>query len=145
MAKEFKRILVAVDGSSDAQVAFDYAVYRAKLDDCVLDIASIVEDNDFNAFEVLSKQYMLEKREDTEKEIVQDKNIAEKDGVKDVHTFISEGDNEAGEIIVKDLIPKIKPDLLIIGAKKENKVERHFGSQASYMVKNSPISVLVVK
>ncbi|AKP67999.1 universal stress protein [Companilactobacillus ginsenosidimutans] len=145
MIEVYKRILVAVDNSYDSKVAFDYAVYRASLDDCILDIASVVEDNDFNAYEILSKQYMSEKRLSIEQTIQSYKRIAEDDGVKEVNTFITEGDDEAGEIICKNLIPVIKPDLLVVGSKSEPGVRSLFGSQASYMVKHAPISVLVVR
>lgn len=88
---------------------------------------------------------MHEKRDEIEQKISSYKKVAQADGVKEVHTYVNEGNDEAGEIIVKDLIPKIKPDLLIIGSKSKRGVGKYFGSQASYMVKHSPISVLVVK
>ena len=143
--KEYHHILVAVDDSSDAKLAFDYAILFAKKHDCVLSIASILEDNDFNVYEVLSKDYMLEKRDRIKEQVLKYKQIATDAGVKEIHTYIAEGDDEAGEIIVKRLIPEIKPDLLIVGSKSKIGMEKFLGSQASYMVKHSPISVLVVR
>lgn len=143
--QKFQHILVAVDDSSDAKLAFNYAIYRAKITDSVLDIATILEDDDFNVYEVLSKDYMDEKRDKLKQQILQYKQLATDAGVKEIHTYVAEGDDPAGEIIVKRLIPDIKPDLLIIGSKSTTGVEKYLGSQASYMVKHAPVSVLVVR
>lgn len=145
MTNKYKRILVAVDESADSKLAFDYAITRAKMDNCSLNIASILEDNDFNSYEVLSKEYMNEQRVQLGQEMSDYKRTAKNSGVKDVQTYMTEGDDEAGEIIIKQLIPEIKPDLLIIGSKSKSEVGQYFGSQASYMVRHSPISVLVVR
>lgn len=145
MTNKYKRILVAVDESADSKLAFDYAITRAKMDNCSLNIASILEDNDFNSYEVLSKEYMNEQRVQLGQEMSDYKRTARNSGVKDVQTYMTEGDDEAGEIIIKQLIPEIKPDLLIIGSKSKSEVGQYFCSQASYMVRHSPISVLVVR
>ena len=54
-------------------------------------------------------------------------------------------EGNAGEEIVKNVIPKVKPDLLIIGALSKQGIKKFFGSQAAYMAKYAPISVLVVR
>ena len=43
------------------------------------------------------------------------------------------------------MIPAVKPDLLIVGARSKQGIAKHFGSQAAYMAKYAPISVLVVR
>ena len=63
--------------------------------------------------------------------------------VKNVQLVFSEGN--AGEEIVKHIIPAVEPDLLIIGALSRTGIRKYFGSQAAYIVKYSPISVLVVR
>lgn len=145
MTKKYRKILVAVDNSDDAQLAFEYAIYRSKLADCALTIATIMEDNDFNSFEVLSKDYMEEKRHALEADLLKFKKVAEESGVRQVDTFLTENDQEAGETIVKKLIPDLKPDLLVIGSRSKKGVGKYFGSQASYMVRHAPISVVVVR
>ena len=57
--------------------------------------------------------------------------------------MIAEGD--AGETIIKKVIPQVNPDLLVIGALAKEGLEKYFGSQAAYMAKYAPISVLVVR
>ncbi|MCH4009048.1 universal stress protein [Companilactobacillus sp.] len=141
----YNKVLVAVDDSQDSKLAFNYAIQRCKRDKSELDIVSILEDKDLNSYQILSKKFLNGQRSKLLRELQQDQQTAEKQGVKTVHTYTTEGDDEAGQIIVRDIIPDVKPDLLVIGSKSQHGVEQYFGSQASYMVKHAPISVMVVK
>ncbi|MBU7554625.1 universal stress protein [Pediococcus ethanolidurans] len=141
--KRFSKILVGVDDSPDAQLAFRFAMNRAKQDNAELDIVSILEQDDINVYQALNKNYIRDKRNDLEKHLQGYRKIAEGFGIRKVETYTAEGD--AGETIVKDVIPHVKPDLLVIGSSSRSGVARYFGSQASYMAKYSPVSVLVIR
>ncbi|GAB5051833.1 universal stress protein [Pediococcus ethanolidurans] len=141
--KRFSKILVGVDDSPDAQLAFRFAMNRAKQDNAELDIVSILEQDDINVYQALNKNYIRDKRNDLEKHLQGYRKIAEDFGIRKVETYTAEGD--AGETIVKDVIPHVKPDLLVIGSSSRSGVARYFGSQASYMAKYSPVSVLVIR
>ncbi len=119
--KRFSKILVGVDDSPDAQLAFRFAMNRAKQDDSELDLVTVIEENDINIYQALDKNFITQK----------------------VQTYIAEG--EAGETIVKNVIPSVDPDLLVIGSSSKTGMAKYFGSQASYMAKHAPISVLVVR
>ncbi len=139
----FHNLLVAVDDSPDAVLAFKYAIHRAIKDEVGLTLVSVLENDDYNIYEALSKDFVHGAREDMEKRIAEYKQKAEEAGVKEVHTVVAEGD--PGETIVKEVIPHVKPDLLIIGSKSKEGIKKRFGSQAAYMAKYSPVSVLVVR
>lgn len=141
--KNIKRILVGVDDSEDAQLAFRVAMRRAIELDATLIITSILESNEMNVYQALSRDYVHGERSDLEKHIQEYKKVALEAGVKKVETVISEGN--AGEQIVKTVIPQTQPDLLVIGALSKAGIKKYFGSQAAYIVKNSPVSVLVVR
>lgn len=141
--KNIKRILVGVDDSEDAQLAFRVAMRRAIELDATLIITSILESNEMNVYQALSRDYVHGERSDLEKHIQEYKKVALEAGVKKVETVISEGN--AGEQIVKTVIPQTQPDLLIVGALSKAGIKKYFGSQAAYIVKNSPVSVLVVR
>ncbi|ETY73379.1 universal stress protein [Lactiplantibacillus fabifermentans] len=141
--KEFKHILVGVDDSDDAQLAFRYAINRAKTDGAKLTIVSILEQDNMNVYEAMNKDYVHGQRSDLEAHVLQYEKLAKDVGVQDVTTVVDEG--KPGETIVKEIIPAIKPDLLVIGSIAKHGVRRYFGSQAAYMAKYSPISVLVVR
>lgn len=139
----FKNILVAVDDSDDAILAFKYAISRAKSENAKLTIVSVLEDEEINVFESLSGQFIHGKYEDLEEHLKDYKQTAEAAGLTDVDVIASTG--EAGETIVEDVIPKVKPDLLIVGSESKKGLARHFGSQAAYMAKYSPVSVMVIR
>lgn len=143
MDVHFKNILVAVDDSSDALLAFKYAISRAKEEGAKLTIVSVLEDEEINVFQSLSGQYVHGKYEDLENHLKEYKKTAEAEGVTNVDVIASTG--EAGETIVKDVIPKVDPDLLIVGSESKKGLARHFGSQAAYMAKYAPVSVMVVR
>ncbi|KRL00596.1 universal stress protein [Liquorilactobacillus capillatus] len=141
--EDFKKILVGVDDSADALLAFRYALKRAKDDKAELVIVSVLESQEMNVFEALNKDYIHGEREDLEKHILKYQHEAQAAGVEKVSAVVAEG--EAGEAIVKDVIPHVEPDLLIIGSQSKKGLAKHFGSQAAYMAKYAPISVLVIR
>lgn len=143
MNDDFKRILVGVDDSGDALLAFNYAIKRAKISDAELVIVSVLESNEMSVYQALSKDYIHGEREELEQHILKYQKQAQDAGVKKVRSIVAEGN--AGETIVKDVIPHIEPDLLIIGSCAKKGLARRFGSQAAYMAKYSPISVLVIR
>lgn len=141
--KEFKHILVGVDDSDDAQLAFRYAINRAKSDGAKLTIVSILEQDNMNVYEAMSKDFVHGQRKDLEEHVQQYQKLARDFGVAEVNAVVDEGD--PGETIVKTVIPALKPDLLVIGSVAKHGVHKYFGSQAAYMAKHAPISVLVIR
>ena len=63
-------------------------------------------------------------------------------GIDKVSVIVNEGN--PGELIINKLIPLNKPDLLIIGSKSTSKLKA-FGSQAAYMARYAPISVMIIR
>ncbi|MFC6260125.1 universal stress protein [Levilactobacillus fujinensis] len=143
MAKTFKRILVGVDDSADALLAFDYAIHQAKRDTAELIIVSVLEHDDMNVYQALDSDYVHGERDELKEHVQRYQQQAEDAGVASVRMVIAEG--EPGETIVKSVIPHVQPDLLVIGSIAKKGVSRYFGSQAAYMAKYAPISVMVVR
>ncbi|WP_203642071.1 universal stress protein [Levilactobacillus andaensis] len=139
----FKRILVGVDDSADALLAFDYAIEQAKRDDAELVIVSVLENAAMNVYQVMNTDFVHGEYDDLVAHVQTYQEKAQAAGVEHVRTIVTEG--EPGETIVKDVIPEVHPDLLVVGSLAKKGVSRHFGSQAAYMAKYAPISVLVVR
>ncbi len=140
---KFKRILVGVDDSPDAQLAFRYAISEARLSGASLVIASVLESDNVNVFQALNEDFVHGERKDLAEHLNQYRELALRAGVKTVDTVVEEGD--PGEVIVKTIIPAVHADLLIVGSLSKTGVRKYFGSQAAYMAKYSPISVMVVR
>jgi len=141
--KKFTRILVGVDDSPDAQLAFRYAMNRAKFDGAELVICSVLESDNMNIYQALSKDYVHGQRAELQAHLQKYQDLAERFGITKVRYVIGEGD--PGETIVKNIIPDVKPDLLVVGSLSQKGVRKYFGSQAAYMAKYSPISVMIVR
>lgn len=138
-----KNILVGVDNSADAQLAFLNAVSHALDDDSLLHIVTVLESDDLNVFQVLTKDTLAEKRLKVEKQLQEYKQSALDAGVKEVHIVLAEG--EPGETIVKDVILDVKPDLVVVGSAVTKGLGKYLGSQAAYVAKYAPVSVMVVR
>lgn len=141
--QQFKNILVGVDDSADALKAFDYAIGFSKEQDATLNIISVLEEHDINVYESLNKDFIHGKRQDLVEHLKEYQQKALQAGVNQVNTVVAQGN--PGETIVKEVIPKLKPDLLIIGSLAKKGLARHMGSQAAYMAKYAPISVWVIR
>ncbi|GKT02695.1 universal stress protein [Furfurilactobacillus sp. WILCCON 0119] len=139
----FKRILVGVDDSADAQLAFKYAVRRAAKDGATLIITSILESDDMNVYQALTKDYVHGERDELIGHLKEYEAIAAAGGVHNIEMIVDEGD--PGETIVERVIPATAADLLIIGSLSKKGVRKYFGSQAAYMAKYSPISVMIIR
>ncbi|WP_119327110.1 universal stress protein [Companilactobacillus musae] len=139
----FERVLVGVDDSADAQLAFRYAMHRCIKDGSTLIITSILESNEMNVYQALTRDYVHGERAELEEHLKDYRKVAIEAGVKDVELMVAEGD--PGETIVKDVIPSSKADLLVIGSISKKGIRKYFGSQAAYMAKYSPISVMIIR
>ncbi|XIF20583.1 MAG: universal stress protein [Acetilactobacillus jinshanensis] len=143
LKKTYQRILVGVDDSDDAQLAFRYAIQYAKERHATLIITSIWESQEMNYYQALNPNFVHGSKQDVIDHLKKYRQFAEKQGVKNVKTVMGEG--HAGEQIVKKIIPATKPDLLIIGSLSVKGLRKHMGTQAGYMSKYAPISVMVVR
>ena len=139
----FNKILVGVDDSADALKDFDYAINFAKQNSAELDIISVLEEHDINVYESLDKDFIHGKYRDLAEHLTKYQRQAQKAGVSQVKTLTAKGN--PGETIVKQIIPQLQPDLLIIGSLAKKGLARHLGSQAAYMAKYAPISVWVIR
>lgn len=140
---KFKRILVGVDESKDALLALNVAIQLAKRDAAELVIVTVLENEQLSIYQTLDSDYLHGEHVELEQRLRQYRQQAMAAGVADVRMMITTG--EPGESIVKDVIPDVKPDILVIGSLAKRGLSRHFGSQAAYMAKYAPITVLVVR
>ena len=148
---EYQRILVAVDGSTGADVALKHAIEivkrnpKAKLDVLrVIDINALeyggtgiaLDGQQVYELEQVNEEYMLELNE----------KLVEKHGLdrQQVHVHLRFGNPKT--VIVNDFQPEYQNDLLIVGSTGKNFIQRMVvGSVASYVIRNAQCDVLVAK
>ena len=130
---KFSKIMVGVEESPDALKAFHYAIQKAKEEQAELVIVSILEEKEINVYQSLDKNYWQEQLAKLEKQTEKYQQEALANGIDKV------------SVIINKLIPLNKPDLLIIGSKSTSKLKSFFGSQAAYMARYAPISVMIIR
>lgn len=140
----YKTILVAVDGSSVSEKAFEAAVEQALAWKAALHAIYVVESGLFSDIPTDSKleiMYSLLEQEGTTaldkvKEIAKRKNL-------DVTSHFEQG--HAGDTIISKA-SKIGADLIVMGSHGKSNIDRILlGSVSSFVVEHSSVSVLVVR
>lgn len=146
MSQEYKHILVPVDGSKEAELAFKKSVAVAKRngDDTELQLLHVV---DTRAFQNISSfdSSMVEQVTDTAKKTLDDYvAYAKEKGVANVSYTIEYGAPKT--LIAKEVPAKMYADLIMIGATGLNAVERVvIGSVTEYVTRTAVCDVLVVR
>lgn len=144
MLQNYNKIMVAVDGSAEAELAYQKAVNVAIRNDAELLLAHVI---DTRAFQSISSfdGMLAEQATEMAKQTLSDyKKQAEEHGCKNVSTVIEYGSPKV--IIAKQLPQDHNVDLIMIGATGLNAVERLFiGSVSEYVIRNSTCDVLVVR
>ncbi|MDH6363865.1 nucleotide-binding universal stress UspA family protein [Enterococcus sp. PF1-24] len=144
MFQQYKKIMVAVDGSAEAELAFKKAVNVAKRNEAELLLAHVI---DTRAFQTVSSfdGVLAEQATEMAKQTLKDyQNEAEDHGVKSVTTAIEFGSPKP--IIAKQMPKDHEVDLIMLGATGLNAVERLFiGSVSEYVIRNAACDVLVVR
>lgn len=143
--QQYKHILVPIDGSKEAELAFEKAVAVAKRNDgAELHMVHVV---DTRAFQNISSfdTAMVEQVTETAKQTM-DKYIAKakEEGLDNVAYSIEYG---SPKVVIANDVPKdLHTDLIMIGATGLNTVERILiGSVTEYVTRTAVCDVLVVR
>lgn len=141
----YSRIMIAVDDDDfvSSRRAFDYACTVAKIYNIPLGVAMVLETGDLNIFQSLSPDVLSKRRQEISRDLNTYCDKARDFGVMDVQPFLSEGN--PGHEIVEKVIPSFKPDLLVIGSETKPRHRKTIGTQAAYITRYAPCSVIVVR
>lgn len=144
MAMTYKTIVVAVDGSKEAEWAFKKAIEIAKRNDAALILAHIIDVRALAAVEMHDRA-VIERSEQYAKELLENyQKQAVEAGVKEVNVEIEFGSPKVK--IAKDIAPKYHADLIVCGATGLNAVERLLiGSVSEHITRYAKCDVLVVR
>ncbi|ASN06412.1 universal stress protein [Virgibacillus necropolis] len=138
----YKNIVVAVDGSKEAEYAFQKSIDVAKRNKgSILNIVNIIDTHLFEAYDGSS----VEGAEQQSTELLNGyKAKAEAEGIENVKPVIEYGSPKS--IITKELSDLVNADLIICGATGVNAVQRFLiGSVSEAIVRSAKCDVLVVR
>ncbi|WEV60492.1 universal stress protein [Streptococcaceae bacterium ESL0729] len=144
MEEEYKKILVGVDGSMEADKAFQKAIASAIRNRAQLIIANVIDSRAFqglSGFEGVIAEDALKSSKEFMKKY---EDAAHKKGLKDVKSYIEFGSPRA---MLSDTIPTREGvDLIMVGSTGQSAIERLLiGSVAEYIIRHAPCDVLVVR
>ncbi|MDZ5472508.1 universal stress protein [Bacillus sp. 31A1R] len=144
MSLTYKNILVAVDGSKEAEWAFKKAIEIAKRNDAKLVLAHIIDTRTFATVEAYDRT-IAERADRFATELMENyKQKALVAGVSEVNYVVDYGSPKVR--IPKDIAQKHEVDLIICGATGLNAVERFLiGSVSEHITRYAPCDVLVVR
>ncbi len=144
MGLKYQNILVAIDGSKEADWAFKKGIEIAKRNNAKLLLVHVIDTRSFGLIEAYDT-VVGERAEALAKEMLENyKKQAEEAGLPDVYYEIDFGSPKVR--IPRELTKKHKIDLILCGATGLNVVERFFiGSVSEHIVRYAPCDVLVVR
>ncbi|WP_125768982.1 universal stress protein [Lapidilactobacillus wuchangensis] len=145
--QEYHNILVPVDGSPEAELAFDKAKRIAQTNGAHLDLLTVLDTKQFvgNYGGSLTGDAIYQISEDAQNYLENLKAAAiEKSGLKDIGIHIRFGNPKV--VIARDFPRDHHNDMIMIGATGLNAVERVLvGSVTEYVNRHAPCDVLIVR
>lgn len=142
MANHYNSIVVAVDGSKEAEYAFRKSIDVAKRNNgSILNIVNII---DTRSFETYERSIFDTVQKQSEELLNGYKGQAETEGIENVKVVIEYGSPK--NILTNELSNLVEADLIICGATGLNAVERFLiGSVSEAIVSSSTCDVLVIR
>lgn len=144
MSKQYKTILIPVDGSDASLKALDRAIELAKFYTSKLVIAHVIDVRSYS-LAIAYREPLEEYAEDNAKKILADAEQKAKDaGLTDIATLKKEGSPRS--VIAKKIAPEVNADLIVMGATGYGMVERMFvGSVSESTVRHSTCDIMIVR
>ncbi|KRM90860.1 universal stress protein [Liquorilactobacillus cacaonum] len=146
MLQQYKNILVPVDGSKEAELAFKKAVAVTKRNgkDAHLHLLHVVDTRAFQNISSYDTSMVDEVVATAKKKIEIYVDEAKEAGIENIEYSIEYGAPKT--IIAKEKPAELKTDLIMIGATGLNAVERLLlGSVTEYVTRSANCDVLVVR
>ena len=144
MFHEYSKILVPVDGSNEARLAFEKAIEVAKRNRAQVLIAHIIDTRVLQTPTGFEGNFNEEIQRQTENLFQEYRQYAQEHDFNDIDFVLEYG---SPKVYISKNIPKdFQIDLIMMGATGLNAVERLFiGSVSEYVIRNAHCDVLVVR
>lgn len=144
MFHEYSRILVPVDGSKEARLAFDKAIEVAKRNSAQVILAHVIDTRALQTPTGFEGNFNDEIQRQAENLFDEYKAYAKGHDFTNIESVLEFGSPKV--IISKNLPKDYNIDLIMMGATGLNAVERLFiGSVSEYVIRNAHCDVLVVR
>ena len=144
MLQSYKRIMVAVDGSSESELAFQKAMNVALRNQATLLLVHVIDTRAFQSVSAFDGTMAEQATELAKQTLAIYKKEAEEQGCTNITTLIEYG---APKPLIAQQLPQTHHvDLILLGATGLNAIERLLiGSVSEYVIRNASCDVLVVR
>ncbi|VUW96020.1 Putative universal stress protein [Streptococcus constellatus] len=144
MLQRYQNIMVAVDGSHEAELAFEKGVNVALRNNSRLTIAHVIDTRALQSVSTFDAEVYEELQEDAKKLMDQYAEKAKEAGVVNVVTIVEMGNPKT--LLATDIPEEQKVDLIMVGATGLNAFERLLvGSSSEYILRHAKVDLLVVR
>lgn len=143
MAYEYKRIVVAVDGSQTAEKAFRKAVEVAKLNEATLYVVHVIDTSSMRMFDMLY-QNMYDLVHEHAKVLLEGYElVAQEAGLQAIEKVVIKGTPKS--VLTKQLGDIADADLIVCGKTGVGEIEEFLiGSTTEAIVRHAKCDVLIV-
>lgn len=144
MSYQYEKILVAIDGSAESELAFEKAVNAAKRNDAALLLTHVIDTRALQSVATFDAT-VYEKLEREAHDVLNElKEKARAAGLEKVTQIVEFGNPKS--LLAIDIPDREGADLIMLGATGLNAFERLLvGSSSEYILRNAKIDILVVR
>ncbi|MCD8506002.1 MAG: universal stress protein [Alkalibacterium thalassium] len=144
MLQEYKSIMVAIDGSTQAEKAFKKSVEVAKRNNAQLVLAHVIDTRAYQSFSTFDGSIADNARVEAKNTLNEYKKYAEDKGLDNVKIVLEYG---SPKVMIAKQIPQSEHiDLIMLGATGLNAVERIFvGSVSEYVIRQASCDVMIIR
>lgn len=144
METNYKKIIVAVDGSEDSDKAFKKAIDIANRNNATLVLTHVVDVRTYATIVEYDKVLVSRAREYGQELLDKYEQMAKEENVANLKVLMKEGIPKV--VISKEVVNEEDADLIIVGARGLNAVERFLlGSVSENIVRQAECDVLIVR
>ncbi|MCD2137101.1 universal stress protein [Salinicoccus halitifaciens] len=144
MSSVYKQILVAIDGSKEAEGAFKKSIGIAERNNATLNLVNVIDTRSFGAIEGYDRSIAHQVYKSAEELLSEYKKEAANAGIENVNIVVDYGSPKV--MIPRNIAQKVHADLIVCGATGLNAVERFvMGSVSERIVRSAKCDVLVVR
>lgn len=144
MSHHYERILIAIDGSYESELAFEKGVNIALRNNAELLLTHVIDTRALQSVATFDT-YIYEKLEQEAKDVLNNyEQQAREKGLTKVKQLIEFGNPKT--LLARDIPDKEKVDLIMVGATGLNTFERLLiGSSSEYIMRHAKVDLLVVR
>lgn len=144
MSHKYEKILVAIDGSAESELAFEKAVNVAKRNEAALLLTHVIDTRALQSVATFDATVYEKLEREAHESLTDLENKARVAGIQDVRQIVEFGNPKS--LLAIDIPDKEGTDLIMLGATGLNAFERLLvGSSSEYILRNAKIDILVVR